>query len=63
MLLVSQTQHQIEALQYVWAITPYRVIKLTAIIVEGAGAMAYVLLEGNYIPVLLPYHRLAHHAL
>lgn len=63
MLLVSQNQHHIEALQYVWAITPYQVIKLRAIVAEGAGVMAYVLLDGNYIPVLLPYHRLVHHAL
>lgn len=62
-LLVSQTQHQIEALQYMWAITPYQVIKLGAIVAEGAGVMAYVLPEGLYIPVLLHYHRLAHHAL
>ena len=71
-LLVLQTQHRIEvqsekaqaiALQSVWAITPHQVIKPRVILTEGAGATAYVLLEGDDTPGSLPYHRLAHRAL
>lgn len=71
-LLVLQTQYGIEVqseetqavgLQSVWAITPCQVIKLGMVLAEGAGAMAYALLEGDDALVFLPYHRLAHCAL
>ena len=72
MFLVSRIQHRLEvqsekaqaiALQSVWAITPHQVIKPRVILAEGAGATAYVLLEGDDTPVFLPYHRLARRAL
>ena len=72
MFLVSRIQHRLEvqsekaqaiALQSVWAITPHQVIKPGVILAEGAGATAYVLLEGDDTPVFLPYHRLARRAL
>lgn len=71
MLLMSQTQHQIEvesekmqvtALQSAWAIIPSRVTKPGEIFAEGAGVAAYVLLEDD-TPVFLSYQRLAHQAL
>lgn len=72
MLLVSQTPHRFEvqsekvqtrALLSMWAITSHQVIKPRIILAEGAGAMAYVLPEGEDTPVFLPCHKLACHAL
>lgn len=71
MLLVSQTQHQIEiesekmqapGLQSVWAIIPSRVTKPGVIFDEGVGTAAYVILEDD-TPIFLSYQRLAHQAL
>lgn len=62
-LLVLQTQHQIEAqsekvqataLQSVWAIAPHHIIEPRVILAGEAGATVYVLLEGDDTPVLLP---------
>lgn len=71
MLLVSQTQHQIEvesektqatALQSLWAINPSWVTKSGVIFAEGAGAAAYVLLEDDTL-IFLSYQRLTHQIL
>lgn len=40
-----------------WAITPHCVIKSGVILTKGAGAITYVLLEGDDIPVFLPLLR------
>lgn len=55
-LFVWQTQRHVEvqsdkaqamAFQSVWVITPHQVVKPGVILAEGAGATAYVLLEGE----------------
>ncbi|XP_075000724.1 uncharacterized protein LOC142079948 [Calonectris borealis] len=65
-LPVSRTQQRVEAqsekaqataLQSVWAITPHQVIKSGAILAQGAGVTAHVLLEGDDTAVFLPYRR------
>lgn len=58
MSLVSQTQHPTEVqseevqtttFQSVWAISPQQVVKPRVTPADGAGAAAYVLLEGDNI--------------